>query len=214
MLNEAFRTGPIVMGLGQGAPATVGAKGELLFCATRARHYDLNYNRRLFHGTVSGAATAGVSVNGATTLAATSAIVINNPAGSGVNAAIKRLVWQWVSGTMGLSGLYWAYAAAVASPAGTAGVVTGGMLAPGQRACAVYTGASSFGATCTLLRPSAISFSGYLGTSTAAIQPPTQEIPDDDLFCPPGMTLGVVAIGAAGSTDRSILSLSWSEDPI
>lgn len=212
MLNEAFRTGPNVLGLGQGIPATVGAKGELLIAQTRARHYDLNYNRKLFHGTVSGAATAGVSVNGAVSLGTTSAIVITNPLGSGVNAAIKRLVWQWVSGTMGLSGLYWAYGAAATG--GTAGVIIGGLLVAGRNACTVYTGASSFLATATLLRPSAISFSAYTALQVNPIQPPTQEIIEDDLFCPPGQTLGVVAIGVAGTTDRSMLSLTWSEDPI
>jgi len=208
MLGD-FRVGPQVAAPGTPVSPSTGRKAELLFAETRGKFYDLNYNGRLFHGST---AVAGASVNGAASLAQTSAITLSNPVGSGVNAAILKAFWQYVSGTMGLSGLMWAYCAA-ASTGGTAGTVTSGSLkTPGGAACTVWSGATSFSATSILLRPSGISFGAFVG-GAGNPTPPVVEVVDGDIIVPPGFTVGLVAIGAAGTSDKSIMGLAWSEEP-
>lgn len=209
-VGDSFKSGPQVLPLGgQTSQASTGQKAEVIVASTRADYYDLNYNGRIFHGAT---AVGGHANNQATTLGTTSAIVISNPANSGVNAVILKAYWQLVSATaVGICGLQWAYCLA-ASTGGTAGTVAGGKLAGGNK-CTVYSGATSFSSTAILLRPSGMSFSAYAG-GVVNPQPPIEEIVGGDIIAPPNSTVGLVAIGAAGTAELVIMGLSWAEEPI
>lgn len=213
-VGDEFVSGPQVLGPGgQPARASLGLKGEVTVAATRGAYYDLNYNGKIYHGTT---AVAGAAQATATTLAQVSVIVISNPAASGVNAAILKAWWQYVSGTIGLGGLLWAYLGAV-SAGGTAGTATNAksLLAPGGAKCTVWSGATSFSATCSPLRPSGINFGNFAG-GAGNVPPPVVELVDGDIICPPGFTVGLVGIGAGtgASTDKSIMGMSWAEEPV
>jgi hypothetical protein len=211
-VGDSFKTGPQALPAGgQAAQASVGQKGEVLVAATRATYYDLNYNGKVFHGTT---AVAGAVLNYAATLGTTSVIVLNNPANSGINAILLKAWWQYVSGTIGgLTGLMWAYCLA-ASTGGTLGTTTGGKFVGGNK-CNVYSAATSFSATAQPLRVSGINLGEFAG-GAGNIQPPVVEIIDGDIIAPPNTTVGLVAIGAGtgASSDKSILGLSWAEEPI
>jgi hypothetical protein len=213
-VGDEFVSGPQVLGPGgQPARASLGLKGEVTVAETRGRFYDLNYNGKIFHGTT---AVAGAALATATTLAQVSVIAISNPAGSGVNAAILKAWWQYVSGELGLGGLLWAYLGAV-SAGGTAGTATNGksLLSPGGAKCTVWSGATSFSATCSPLRPSGINLCNFAGAANV-IPPPVVENVDGDIICPPGFTVGLVGIGAGtgATSDKSILGISWAEEPV
>jgi hypothetical protein len=92
--------------------------------------------------------------------------------------------------------------------------VTGGRLAGGNK-CSVYSGSTSFSATATLMRPSGISFGNFAGGATN-VQPAVIEVIDGDIIVPPNTTVGLVAIGpgTGASSDKSIMGLSWAEEPI
>jgi hypothetical protein len=211
-IGDSFRTEPQVLPqTGVPIQASVGFKGEVLTAATRPRFYDLNYNFRLFHGLATATMT-GVSVNGVATVGTTSAITLYNPPNSKINATILRAVWNYISGTMGLCGLFWCYQAATAIPT-TLGVVANGQCTQGTSKCYIATGGGSFGSNCVAIRPSGITFGAFAG-GAGNVQPPNQEVLEGDIMVPPGFSVGLVALGAAGTTDRSNLSLSWAEEPV
>lgn len=187
-------------------------KSGALVVDDRSGHfYETNYRAHLFSATT---AVTGVAAQGAAALAATCAFALRNPTGSGVNAVIFKAMVGYVSGTQGVGTYVWAqYAQGAAALGGTAVTpvsAQAGNVVSSQ--CTAGTGASVVAGTPTLLRGTGITQGAFVG---GAVQSPTQvEFVDGDIIVPPGIALVLFLIGAAGTSEKNIYTLTWAEEPV
>lgn len=163
-------------------------------------------------GTLFGACLpAGVAPG--TAVGTTAALVLYNPAGSGVKIALRKVSAGYLSGTLGAGTLFHCVNPTTTQTAPSGGTaVTGLNLDAGRANAPVAAGLVSFGATVvapTATRPFC-SLSPILASSV--VQPfQLEDDLTDEIILEPGTSYQIQAVAAAGSSPKIVLGIIWEE---
>jgi len=168
------------------------------------RLYDAARDGRLFH-----ASTPATGVAPGTAIGTTAAFSLHNPAGSGMNVAIRKVSMGYISGTLG-AGTVWHLInddPQADAPTGTAIVEEAGVVDDsGPRAVALTTA--------TIAAPKIIRPFCSLGASlaTTAVEPwQVQEDVEGGIIIPPGCTYSLHATAAGGTSPLVAFGVTWEE---
>lgn len=224
MPDDLGQVGPQFLTDTQRARVRLGKALEAVASDAHVRFYEANYRGRLFHASTP---VAGFALPWATSISGTTkdaAIALYNPAGSGINAFIHKTIWSYLSGTVGKGSLIWVYnfngSTAPANGSGVVASVTpvGGLLNNSGAKCTAYytttANSSLFTAAPTVFKPSGLTLMNTLAGTGIAVGGQVADSDDADIMVPPGYACGLFPVGAAGSSELVILSLSWEEQPL
>ena len=183
-----------------------GHDSELVTADFHGRYYTAAYNGRLYMAS-SGSVAPG------TALATTAqALLLFNPAGSGVNLEVVKCSVGLISATAYGAGYYVYAGVASAIPTGTKLAVSNGLV--GNAATGV--GQAWTGATPTApvqLRASGLSLLPFTGSSVLTPPPLIEELAGEFVVIP-GTVFAFTFIGGAGTAPLANHSISWIESKI
>jgi hypothetical protein len=164
---------------------------------------------------VATTATAGIAPG--TALTATPPLALVNPAGSGKNIEILKVIFAYVSGTLGAGSLWYCQglnpttlpletAAAIRSCTLLSGVTTNA-----NDVSKAYSGVSLTN-TPVIIRSSAFSLDAYVGTVTTWNPPNIEEIASS-IILTPGAFFAIEGIAGAGTSPLVSLAIEYAVVP-
>lgn len=206
------KVGPIVAADSTLNDPRLGRDGASVVTDLHGARYEQASRGKVFH-----ASTAAAGIAPGTVLAAAGALLLANPAASGFNVAILKLVFGYVSGTLGVGHLWWVQGANPAAlPAETtAATRSSGLISPAASGdvAKAFSGVS-LTTVPTVLRPTAISLDPYAGTAAPlTLQPMQVEDVNGSIVIPPGFFAGVEGIAAAGTSPLVLLAFEYEIVP-
>lgn len=182
--------------------------GAGVFAQAHGEWADASVNSRVM---VVSNAVAGVAPG--TAFSATPPMALWNPPGSGFNLSILKATMGYVSGTLGIGQVYYAY-----WPSQTGVPSTGTELTPictsigfPRGVGRAFTG-STLAGTVLVAKP-AFLLPPMLATSVFPITNIFDEV-RGEFTVPPGAVFALQAIAAAGSTPLVTFGLTWEEIPV
>ena len=183
-----------------------GRDSELVTADFHGKYYTAAYNGRLFMAS-SGSVAPGTAFG-----TTAQALLLFNPAGSGVNLEVVKCSVGLISATAYGAGYYAYGGVASAVPTGTKLVVSNGLVGN----AATGAGQAWTGATPTApvqLRASGLALLPTTTTSVLTV-PPLVDLIDGEFVIIPGTVFAFTFIGGAGTAPLANHSITWIESKI
>ena len=206
MLSEG-NVGPDTLSDGASAPLRLDKTGALAVVQAAAALYEQGVRGKIFS-----AITAGSGVAPGTALGTTTPFTLANPYKSKVNLVVLSGGIGYVSGTLGAGTVVWAYGAESAT------AVTGTAITP-VAAIVGESGAvgKAFTTATVPATPVAVRNAFLLGAAlaTTALGPYiVRDNVEGAIIVPPGCSITLMGIAAAGSTPLVMFDVCWAEIPV
>lgn len=170
------------------------------------------YADSVFRGRSFSGMTAATGVAPGTSVGTTAAVSLFNPASSGYNLVVLRASLGLISGTLGAGTLAWVVNVngAAAATTGTAITAVNCLLGNGYTAVGKMLTTATLPATPTVFRPFASLNQGVVATTAINNEQLIEDV-DGSIIVPPGMTVSIEGITAAGSSPLVVYGLMWEE---
>lgn len=181
--------------------------GGLKVAMSQAKYQDAVLRGKCFTGM-----TAVTGVAPGTSVGTTAAFSLYNPYGSGVYLSLLRVSMGLISGTLGAGTVLYVanLNSAAAATTGTAITVTNCLLGAGSTPQGKPLTTATLPATPTVLRPFC-SLTEMVIATTAVNNERIFEDVDGSIIIPPGMTLSLEGVAAAGSSPLVVYGVMWEE---
>lgn len=202
------QVGPQVLSDGTTSVPRLEKSGALVVTELHGKYFESAIRGKIFHATLSSSGVALPQSGGAT-----GALGLANPAGSGVNAALIKVVMTYVSGTIVLGNVYHAVQANPIGAAITGTVLTmiPGLVGSGFQPACTARSSAVFPAAPTSLR--IFGAKNVTGATNPLIGQPVVDDVDGQIVLAPG-TAWTLYNGAADTSPVVAISVTWEELPI